>query len=67
MAGLNARDTVEGCTPHLVATSLMVGRDEAAGLAARRLKFLSLRTIRRWFRHRRLCPAAGTARARRRS
>src|SRR5665647_3993402 len=30
--GLSARDTVEGCTPHLDATSLMVGRGEAGGL-----------------------------------
>src|SRR5665213_31257 len=35
IAGLSARDTVEGCTPHFSATSLMVGRDDATAFAAR--------------------------------
>src|ERR1700726_2098044 len=34
IAPLSARDTVEGCTPHFSATSLIVGRDEAAGFVA---------------------------------
>ena len=42
----SARDTVEGCTPHFSATSLMVGRDEAAGFAARAALVLPLYTIR---------------------
>src|SRR5215212_11369138 len=31
IAGLSARDTVEGCTPHFSATSLMVAREAALG------------------------------------
>src|SRR6202035_5146174 len=41
----SARDTVEGCTPHFSAMSLMVGRDEAAGLAALPAPVLLLCTI----------------------
>jgi hypothetical protein len=46
IAGLSARDTVEGCTPHFSATSLIVGRDEAANLAALPVTALFLGTIR---------------------
>src|SRR5580700_3307739 len=41
----SARDTVEGCTPHFSAMSLMVGREEAAGLAALPAPVLLLCTI----------------------
>src|ERR1700683_1848135 len=41
----SARDTVEGCTPHFSAMSLMVGRDEAVGLAALPAPVLALCTI----------------------
>ena len=51
IAGLSARDTVEGCTPHFSATSLMVGRGEAC-LTARPATLLSFRTIGGVFRGR---------------
>src|ERR1700688_2274187 len=45
IAPLSARDTVEGCTPHFSATSLIVGRDEAAGFVAFPVTILLLCTI----------------------
>src|SRR5664279_1215105 len=58
IAGLSARDTVEGCTPHFSATSFIVGRDDAANLAALPVTALFFGTIRSVVPSLQ-CPAAG--------